>query len=139
MRAEKSRSRERDTRGGGGGDAAARGDGRRERDRERERERERDRDERDRGRDRNRNAFGWSKKQVPTSRSGRIVKGRGVFVSNISKIGQILWLICFNIFHFAALPHTIAQSLEEHHATALEACAKAYHKALGSGAYGGGE
>lgn len=84
MRAEKSRSRERDNRGGGGGDAV----GRRERDRERERERERDRDERDRGRDRNRNAFGWSKKQVPTSRSGRIVKGRGVFVSNISKLDK---------------------------------------------------
>lgn len=84
MRAEKSRSRERDNRGGGGagaGDAAR--DGRRERERERERERDRDRDERDRGRDRNRNAFGWSKKQVPTSRSGRIVKGRGVFVSNL--------------------------------------------------------
>lgn len=28
-----------------------------------------------------RNSFGWSKKKVPTSRSGRIIKGRGVFVS----------------------------------------------------------
>lgn len=28
-----------------------------------------------------RNSFGWSKKRVPTSRSGRIIKGRGVFVS----------------------------------------------------------
>lgn len=82
MRAEKSRSRERDNRGAGG-DVSRDGRRERERDRERERERERDRDERDRGRDRNRNAFGWSKKQVPTSRSGRIVKGRGVFVSNI--------------------------------------------------------
>lgn len=31
----------------------------------------------------NRNAFGWSKKRVPTSRSGRVIKGRGVFVSRI--------------------------------------------------------
>lgn len=45
---------------------------------------------RDRKNDRNRNesrntdkrnSFGWSKKRVPTSRSGRIIKGRGVFVS----------------------------------------------------------
>lgn len=65
MRGERSRSRDRDERGGRGHD----------RDRGRERDRERDRD-------RNRNAFGWSKKQVPPmSRSGRIVKGRGVFVS----------------------------------------------------------
>ena len=37
-----------------------------------------------------RNDFGWSKKRVPTSRSGRVIKGRGVFVciaffSNILK------------------------------------------------------
>lgn len=25
--------------------------------------------------------FGWSKKKVPISRSGRVIKGRGVFVS----------------------------------------------------------
>lgn len=32
-----------------------------------------------------RNSFGWSKKRVPTSRSGRVVKGRGVFVSTIKE------------------------------------------------------
>lgn len=35
----------------------------------------------DRGRRDNRNAFGWSKRRVPISRSGRAIKGRGVFVS----------------------------------------------------------
>ncbi|TMW39953.1 hypothetical protein DOY81_014967, partial [Sarcophaga bullata] len=35
----------------------------------------RDRQEKNDGR----NSFGWSKKRVPTSRSGRIIKGRGVF------------------------------------------------------------
>lgn len=33
------------------------------------------------GKGEGRNTFGWSKKNVPTSRSGRIIKGRGVFVS----------------------------------------------------------
>lgn len=37
----------------------------------------RDRQEKNDGR----SSFGWSKKKVPTSRSGRIIKGRGVFVS----------------------------------------------------------
>lgn len=39
----------------------------------------RDRQEKNDGR----SSFGWSKKKVPTSRSGRIIKGRGVFVSLI--------------------------------------------------------
>lgn len=42
---------------------------------------ERKRDRNDRSRERRSNSFGWSKKKVPTSRSGRIIKGRGVFVS----------------------------------------------------------
>lgn len=78
MRAERSRSREER-----GGREISRDARQREREHDRDRDRERERDDRDRGRERNRNAFGWSKKQVPTSRSGRIVKGRGVFVSNI--------------------------------------------------------
>lgn len=52
------------------------------RDREREKERERERDNRYRGdKQEYRNTFGWSKKRIPTSRSGRSIKGRGVFVS----------------------------------------------------------
>lgn len=38
----------------------------------------RDRDN-DRGRDRGERNFGWSKKSVPQSRSGRVIKGRGNF------------------------------------------------------------
>jgi len=61
MRAERSKSLDREERGARGQD----------------RDRGKDQD-----RDRSRNNFGWSKKQAPpTSRSGRIVKGRGVFVS----------------------------------------------------------
>lgn len=48
----------------------------------RRRSRSTDRKGRDRSDERNRNrAFGWTKKPQPKSRSGRIVKGRGVFVS----------------------------------------------------------
>lgn len=44
--------------------------------------RSREKDERHRlEKNESRNTFGWSKKKVPTSRSGRIIKGRGVFVS----------------------------------------------------------
>lgn len=45
------------------------------------RERKNERNRNDGRNQETRNSFGWSKKRVPTSRSGRIIKGRGVFVS----------------------------------------------------------
>lgn len=49
---------------------------------EKDTKRDSSREEHNRSRDRrsDNNAFGWSKKKVPTSRSGRVIKGRGVFV-----------------------------------------------------------
>lgn len=53
------------------------------------RSRSTDRKGRDRSAERNRNrAFGWSKKPQPKSRSGRTVKGRGVFVSFQTDFGK---------------------------------------------------
>lgn len=40
------------------------------------------------------NRFGWSKRKVPLSRSGRVIKGRGVFVCIIN---SIIVLITFGV------------------------------------------
>lgn len=49
---------------------------------DRRRDRDRDREgSRDRGRRESNRGFGWSKRRVPISRSGRNMKGRGLFVS----------------------------------------------------------
>lgn len=49
-------------------------------------ERDRDRRDKDKGKEgrsdnEKERSFGWSKNKVPNSRSGRTIKGRGVFVS----------------------------------------------------------
>lgn len=82
----------------------------------RRRSRSTDRKRRDRSDERNKNrAFGWSKQTQSKSRSGRTVKGRGVFVSFQSRYKNYLFLTLKIIFRATGLHLVPEVSLEMLH------------------------
>lgn len=72
-------------------------------------------------------SFGWSKRKAPLSRSGRVIKGRGVFVSIINFHYQNKYIktnginLCF---------HLCYSVIEHHHVLAADP--KALHHHIGS-------
>lgn len=84
----------------------------------------RDRQEKNDGR----NSFGWSKKKVPTSRSGRIIKGRGVFVRfSCNFLNNFPYLIKRNISYILAFSYTLTITFSQYNTSTLEASTKSYN------------
>lgn len=91
------------------------------RDRGRRREQDRSRDQR---------AFGWSKRRVPISKSGRAIKGRGNFVSISISLCRIVPYNKMNLscIIVLALPHPISLPIKiaQFDPDSLEDCSETY-------------
>lgn len=95
---------------------------------------------RDKDRDRDKKRFGWSKSKVPLSRSGRIIKGRGSFVSFVifkKTSGPSIFfpkkkvLIVQNCIAALSDPVSFKEQVTECNTTTLASCSEETYKIRG--------